>query len=431
MTAGTAEKVYRLRDGRVTPAMGAVLTYLAYRAYYEDGRCAWPSLDTIAACVFLSKRTVIRAIAALIDLGYVRENPNQQWNTVDSETGEWKRKGYRTVVYDVLTERFARVADASEERVTDELAGMASQGCQNVTPEENVGTKPVSQECQNVTPEPGRGRRGDIVTGERCQNVTQLTNDQLAPPTPSGYPPASGGTPDGMGGAGSDTVADRVPSLPDAGDDGDVWSDASRSVCSRLAGARRDAGLSVPECSPRDLRAVSRLLGRLDSGGVADPQALVCRVAVWAASHRYWARRIRSGRQLASHWDELADEHTLDRVSHAVQAPPTVGGMARSVAHTHWRCCCHVLALLGADRDSVELDPSLMALACALADRLNAGVEGAAALEAARADVVERVEERRREEAARADAVERLRRAREANGGSMFHPFGVDLEGGV
>lgn len=60
MTAGTAERVYRLRDGRVTPAMGAVLTYLAFRAYYEDGRCAWPSRDTIAAATFLSRRTVIQ-----------------------------------------------------------------------------------------------------------------------------------------------------------------------------------------------------------------------------------------------------------------------------------------------------------------------------------------------------------------------------------
>ncbi len=36
MTAGTAEKVWRLLDKRVTPAAGAVLTYLAYRAHYED-----------------------------------------------------------------------------------------------------------------------------------------------------------------------------------------------------------------------------------------------------------------------------------------------------------------------------------------------------------------------------------------------------------
>ncbi|PAU67626.1 hypothetical protein B1400_1598, partial [Bifidobacterium italicum] len=196
MTAGTAERVYRLRDGRVTPAMGAVLTYLAFRAYYEDGRCAWPSVDTIAASTFLSKRTVTRAIGALIDLGYVRQNPNQAWNQMDPETGEWKRKGYRTVVYDVLTERFERVEDVSAERVRDEREAVAGQGCQNVTPDETVGNTPFVQGCQNVAPGPDASGRGDIVTGQGCHNVTQPTNNQQLPPTPTGYPPASGESPE-------------------------------------------------------------------------------------------------------------------------------------------------------------------------------------------------------------------------------------------
>ena len=196
MTAGTAERVYRLRDGRVTPAMGAVLTYLAFRAYYEDGRCAWPSRDTIAAATFLSRRTVIRALGQLIDLGYVRENPNQQWNQMDPETGEWKRKGYRTVVYDVLVERFEHVEDVSAERVRDEQESCAGQGCQNVTPDQTVGNTPICEGCQNVTPGSDAPGRGDIATGQGCHNVTQPTNNQQLPPTPTGYPPASGENPE-------------------------------------------------------------------------------------------------------------------------------------------------------------------------------------------------------------------------------------------
>ena len=38
MTAGTAEKVFRLRDKRLKPAAALVLIHLAYRAHYEDGR---------------------------------------------------------------------------------------------------------------------------------------------------------------------------------------------------------------------------------------------------------------------------------------------------------------------------------------------------------------------------------------------------------
>lgn len=103
MTAGTLEKVYTLHDPRINGAAGAVLSYYAYRAYYADGRCAWPATETIAASCFLDKRTVIRARALLIELGYMRVSPDQTWNARDPETGEWKRKNNRTTVYDVLT----------------------------------------------------------------------------------------------------------------------------------------------------------------------------------------------------------------------------------------------------------------------------------------------------------------------------------------
>ncbi len=336
MTAGTAEKVYRLRDGRVTPAMGAVLTYLAFRAYYEDGRCAWPSRDTIAAATFLSRRTVIRALGQLIDLGYVRENPNQQWNQMDPETGEWKRKGYRTVVYDVLVERFEHVEDVSAERVRDELESGAGQGCQNVTPDETVGNTPILEGCQNVTPESDASDRGDIVTGQGCHNVTQPTNNQQLPPTPTGYPPASGESPEqGDGRSGEDTGrGPGVAPTSDAGGD-------ARRVCAHLTGVRRAAGLTCPDATGRDLAAVARLLERLRAAGVADPVARVCSAVDWAmgaAGGGFWRRRLRSGRRLADGWDELVDDMTLARDRSATQPSPA----AVSCAAGHRADCEHV-----------------------------------------------------------------------------------------
>ena len=65
VTAGTVEKVYRLSDGRLTPVTGAVLAYYAYRAYYMDGRCAWPSLATVASACFCDEKTVRRALTRL------------------------------------------------------------------------------------------------------------------------------------------------------------------------------------------------------------------------------------------------------------------------------------------------------------------------------------------------------------------------------
>lgn len=351
MTAGTAERVYRLRDGRVTPAMGAVLTYLAFRAYYEDGRCAWPSRDTIAAATFLSRRTVIRALGQLIDLGYVRENPNQQWNQMDPETGEWKRKGYRTVVYDVLVERFEHVEDVSAERVRDELETAAGQGCQNVTPDETVGNTPIREGCQNVTPGSDASDRGDIVTGRGCQNVTQLTNNQQLPPTPTGYPPASGESPEqGDGRSGEDTGrGPGVAPTSDAGGD-------ARRVCAHLAGVRRAAGLTCPDATGRDLAAVARLLERLRAAGVADPVARVCSAVDWAmgaAGGGYWRRRLRSGRRLADGWDELVDDMTLARDRSATQ--PSPAAVSCTAGH---RADCEHMRGIGEAAEFVQRYPS-------------------------------------------------------------------------
>ncbi|WP_253611001.1 helix-turn-helix domain-containing protein [Bifidobacterium pseudolongum] len=351
MTAGTAERVYRLRDGRVTPAMGAVLTYLAFRAYYEDGRCAWPSRDTIAAATFLSRRTVIRALGQLIDLGYVRENPNQQWNQMDPETGEWKRKGYRTVVYDVLVERFEHVEDVSAERVRDELETAAGQGCQNVTPDETVGNTPIREGCQNVTPGSDASDRGDIVTGQGCHNVTQPTNNQQLPPTPTGYPPASGESPEqGDGRSGEDTGrGPGVAPTSDAGGD-------ARRVCAHLAGVRRAAGLTCPDATGRDLAAVARLLERLRAAGVADPVARVCSAVDWAmgaAGGGYWRRRLRSGRRLADGWDELVDDMTLARDRSATQ--PSPAAVSCTAGH---RADCEHMRGIGEAAEFVQRYPS-------------------------------------------------------------------------
>ncbi len=351
MTAGTAERVYRLRDGRVTPAMGAVLTYLAFRAYYEDGRCAWPSRDTIAAATFLSRRTVIRALGQLIDLGYVRENPNQQWNQMDPETGEWKRKGYRTVVYDVLVERFEHVEDVSAERVRDELETAAGQGCQNVTPDETVGNTPIREGCQNVTPGSDASDRGDIVTGQGCHNVTQPTNNQQLPPTPTGYPPASGESPEqGDGRSGEDTGGEPgVAPAADAGGD-------ARRVCAHLADARRASGLTCPDATGRDLAAVARLLERVRSAGVADPVARVCAAVDWAmgvAGGGYWRRRLRSGRRLADEFDELVDDMTLAQNRSATQ--PSPAAVSCTAGH---RADCEHMRGIGEAAEFVQRYPS-------------------------------------------------------------------------
>ncbi len=325
MTAGTAEKVFRLRDKRLKPAAALVLIHLAYRAHYEDGRYAWPSLDSIAQACFISRASVARGIEQLKALGYVRVSPNQRWNEYDATTGEWRRKSYRTTVYDVLTENFHDVASPSEERCADEAvmdmdpAGEVVEGSQNET-------------SQIETPEDARGLN---LHGLPSQSATQITKEQQLPPTPTGYPPASGESPEQEDGHnGEDAgVASGVDPAVDAG--GDV-----RRVCAHLAGARRAAGLTCPDAMKRDLVAVARLLERLRAAGVADPVARVCSVVDWAMGlgGDWWRRRLRSGRRLADSWDELVDDMTLAQNRSTAQPSPS----AASCGGGHREDCEHV-----------------------------------------------------------------------------------------
>lgn len=305
MTAGTMEKVHRLRDPRVRASAGAVLSYLAYRAHYADGRCAWPSLDTIAQVCFIDRRTVSRALDQLVELGYVRVSPDQSWNERDPETGQFVRRSYRTTVYDVLVENFRDVEDESAERKRDEQAAMVDGPA--------AGGHGVGEESRhdNLPPlENGALEVGDDkLSSESCQNVPRITRDKQLPPTPTGYPPASGETPRGE--SSSATVVDtEAAPLPAALSD-------EAEICSALAGRRRALRLSVDgdgQPGARDVRAVKRLLDRLRAEGEPDPSGRVRRALDWAFApgRAYWQRRLRSGRRLAAKWDELCDDMRLD-----------------------------------------------------------------------------------------------------------------------
>ncbi len=262
MTAGTVEKVYRLRDERLTPTMGAILAYYAYRAYYMDGRCAWPSIETVAAACFCGTRTAYRAVTRLVELGYMRENPDQTWNARDPETGRMVRRGYRSKVYDVLVENFNRLDDeghterardlrddtipdhedtggdtdtvrdediiAGPVGMRDEPDGAAGEACQNGRPDETPTIPTVPETCQN-------GRPGTGPAGQPCQNGNaalpkwQATNKGLtnSPSVPYGDISPAGGddaTGNGTGRHGDGRTADTgagewdgyLPPEPDA-----------------------------------------------------------------------------------------------------------------------------------------------------------------------------------------------------------------------
>ncbi|ANU43222.1 helix-turn-helix domain-containing protein [Bifidobacterium animalis] len=407
MTAGTAEKVFRLRDKRLKPAAALVLIHLAYRAHYEDGRYAWPSLESIAQACFISRASVVRGIEQLKALGYVRVSPNQRWNEYDAETGEWRRKSYRTTVYDVLTENFRDVASPSEERCADEAV-------MDMDPVGEVGEGSQFETSHFETPEDARGLN---LHGLPSQSATQITKEQQLPPTPTGYPPASGESPEQEDGHnGEDAgVASGVDSAVDAG--GDV-----RRVCAHLAGARRAAGLTCPDAMKRDLVAVDRLLERLRAAGVADPVARVCSVVDWAMGlgGDWWRRRLRSGRRLADGWDELVDDMTLAR------DPSATSPAGSSCSAGHRADCEHVRAVGEADefRERYLVFSARHAHDGRLAELADQGLSQAELRMVLRGLLREDAQAQRvqAEQAARDRArVQReLAEARARNGGSMF-----------
>ena len=405
MTAGTAEKVFRLRDKRLKPAAALVLIHLAYRAHYEDGRYAWPSLDSIAQACFISRASVVRGLEQLKELGYVRVSPNQRWNEYDAVTGEWRRKSYRTTVYDVLTENFRDVASPSEERCADEAV-------MDMDPAGDVVEGSQFETSQIETPEDARGLN---LHGLPSQSATQITKEQQLPPTPTGYPPASGESPEQ-----EDREDVGVEPGAVAGADGDA-----RRVCAHLAEARRMASLTCPEATKRDLVAVARLLERLRAAGVADPVARACAAVDWAmgaSGGGYWRRRLRSGRRLADGFDELVDDMTLAQNRSATQpsqaAVPCTSG--------HREDCGHVRAVgeAGEFRERYPVFSARHAHDAHLAELADQGLSQAELRMVLRGLLREDAQAQRvrAEQAARerARVQQELAEARARNGGSMF-----------
>lgn len=72
--SGPAEQwAWQLQDERLSLSEKFVLVYLARRAYYDDGCGTWPSINTIAAHCHCTRRSVLRALKRLQELGYLRE----------------------------------------------------------------------------------------------------------------------------------------------------------------------------------------------------------------------------------------------------------------------------------------------------------------------------------------------------------------------
>ncbi len=412
MTAATMEKVYRLDDRRVRASAGSVLAYIAYRAYYEDGRCAWPSIETIAAACFIDERTVRRAIDQLIELDYLRVSEDQSWNVRDAETGQLKRRSYRSTVYDVLTENFRSVEAVDAERRRDRERCRAGVG-------ESVVDVPDSRPVKMSGLENGPDSSADNLSAQTGQNVHQLTSDKQLPLPPTGVSP-HGGTPT------RDGEEDSKP-----GEQTDQEREDVTVVLEALHESRLRHGLVMRAPTRRDRRALASLIDRLAADGELDPVGLLChRIIPQTATERpYWQARIDSGRRLARYFDELRNDNLVDQRNPRKQSEGRGGVTVRDcTTQGHAADCDHVLTVSESDwaRSRCPSQSARRAFNDRLARLADEGADMQTLADALAAWMDERDHEAREAQQAReaehARIREEVRRAREANGGSMFRP---------
>ena len=390
VTAGTVEKVYRLSDSRLTPVTGAVLAYYAYRAYYMDGRCAWPSLATVASACFCDEKTVRRALTRLCELGYMQVNPDQSWNARNPETGQLVRRGYRSKVYDVLIENFETLADEgrteraqehAERHRAGEPVNDARQTGQNVHPDETPMISTVSQTGQNVRSGKSGGNKVDIVSPRTGQNVHLPTSNQQSSPAPTGHPPTNRDEATDSGGRKqrSTTPLIRRQSVPESTAHDVGGGDRANDVLDALARMRSALGLETPEPTRRDRQAVGSLLERIrkrDTGverTLAEDEML--RVVAWMPSNTFWLRRVMTGRALAANWLDIVNDYAVDLIdkqrAYEAQTVERDKPQAERRPHQHTWLCSHVLAELGCTGEQVQTDERLQEQASRIAVRMN------------------------------------------------------------
>ena len=132
------------------------------------------------------------------------------------------------------------------------------------------------------------------------------------PSAPTGHLPASGAT------------AAEKEQLDE--DDTEIAEAAGRVLAS-LGEQHSMLGLATPSPTKADRKAIIGLYRRLVDQGAQWPTLVMVDAISFAMNGDWWPKRIRTGRALARHWDELNDDMILaagrtDGDTHAQTVPP-------------------------------------------------------------------------------------------------------------
>ena len=370
------EHVHEVRN-----ATKAVLSYLAFKARYDDGTAAWPAIGTIAGACGLSEKTVQRSIDQLLDLGLI-EPGQQNFSAINPKTGEPVRRNYQTIVWNVICKESnlptepcedpsaskVRAAMKRAERAkakmsplnqtdqndgesSDKMSGTADKkqtkrAKAKMSPLKNGGNKPILTDSDKMSPLESQDGTNDVVEDKMSEKLDKMSpNNTLKynyPSLPTGELPASGKRPTGEDGKNETGRASEAVTVMD-----------------HLTAIRSKLSLTTSTPTKRDYAKIGNLVSRVAKAHDADRAvavALILAVIDWLPANTYWLRRIDSARRLADNWDQIANDWTVSQLENQRErdteartrgrkpiSKPTPIPDYHSERHVHTLMCEHVL----------------------------------------------------------------------------------------
>ena len=388
------EHVHEVRN-----ATKAVLSYLAFKARYDDGTAAWPAIGTIAGACGLSEKTVQRSIDQLLDLGLI-EPGQQNFSAINPKTGEPVRRNYQTIVWNVICKESnlptepcedpsaskVRAAMKRAERAkakmsplnqtdqndgesSDKMSGTADKkqtkrakakmsplrnggnkpiltDSDKMSPLRNGGNKPILTDSDKMSPLESQDGTNDVVEDKMSEKLDKMSpNNTLKynyPSLPTGELPASGKRPTGEDGKNETGRSSEAVTVMD-----------------HLTAIRSKLSLTTSTPTKRDHAKIGNLVSRVAKAHDADRAAavaLILAVIDWLPANTYWLRRIDSARRLADNWDQIANDWTVSQLENQRErdteartrdrkpiSKPTPIPDHHSERHVHTLMCEHVL----------------------------------------------------------------------------------------
>lgn len=338
------EHVHEVRN-----ATKAVLSYLAFKARYDDGTAAWPAIGTIAGACGLSEKTVQRSIDQLLDLGLI-EPGQQNFSAINPKTGEPVRRNYQTIVWNVICKESNLPTEPCEDPSASKVrAAMkrAERAKAKMSPLKNGENKPILTESDKMSPLESQDGTNDVVEDKMSEKLDKMSpNNTLKynyPSLPTGELPASGKRPTGEDGKNDETGR----------------SSEAVTVMDHLTAIRSKLSLTTSTPTKRDHAKIGNLVNRVAKAHDADRAValpLILTVIDWLPANTYWLRRIDSARRLADNWDQIANDWTVSQLENQRErdteartrgrkpiSKPTPIPDYHSERHVHTLMCEHVL----------------------------------------------------------------------------------------